>query len=667
MKKRLHHTEEILNGGISGFHVYDLREPAHLIYVSESLCHMVGRTEGELMQEGEDGYAALVHPSDKERYAAFLKNLSTAEPAKSCDYRLLRSDGTPLYVRDTVTVKRSSDGSVAGYSVLTDITDVKNENRDLRFLSQTIPCGFLKYTCEKQPKITYINRQMMDFLRFPEAREGELDYLDLFRDNIFLMIPMEERRRFSLYLNRVYSAGVPLAGEITLLRCDGTRAHLFGWVTKCVNEEGVEEFQSVCIDVTEQHHVRKAKESKRYLKALADVYDHIFEYDFSSNTVKCLYSHTASKFKWLENIPVQMEDATEEWIADIVVQDDREKVSAFIHDFLQKKLYKSDEKPPQITYKALSTNGQIKQYSGLFLKMDDSISLYCCRCIPDTPEAEELRTENVSLKENMQELVMRFTDGIAAFEVNDDAVKPLYASDNICEFFGFTKEEWLPLMEKSTPLRDFIAHSEIPYETFAELLNTGEAEFTYYDLTTETERQIKAICSQKAPGGSSPRYVLLYNVEDTETEKKKQLPENRTVSIRTFGYFDVFVGDRPIAFRNKKSKELFALLVDRRGGYISSEEAIGFLWEDEPVSPVTLARYRKVALRLKNILEEYGISDVVESVDGARRLVPERVQCDLYDYLSGKEEYAQLFKGSYLTNYSWGETTLAELTGKILY
>ena len=91
------------------------------------------------------------------------------------------------------------------------------------------------------------------------------------------------------------------------------------------------------------------------------------------------------------------------------------------------------------------------------------------------------------------------------------------------------------------------------------------------------------------------------------------------------------------------------------------------MWEDEPVNPVTLARYRKVALRLKNILEEYGIADVVESVDGKRRIVTERVRCDLYDYLSGREEYAQLFKGSYLTNYSWGESTLAELAGEALY
>ena len=133
--------------------------------------------------------------------------------------------------------------------------------------------------------------------------------------------------------------------------------------------------------------------------------------------------------------------------------------------------------------------------------------------------------------------------------------------------------------------------------------------------------------------------------------------------MRTFGYFDVFVEGRPIAFRSQKAKELFALMVDRRGGYVTSDEAISFLWPEEPANTVTLARYRKVALRLKNILEEYGISRVIEAVDGKRRIVPEEVQCDLYDYLSGGEEYEKLFKGSYLSNYSWGETTLGELNG----
>ena len=189
----------------------------------------------------------------------------------------------------------------------------------------------------------------------------------------------------------------------------------------------------------------------------------------------------------------------------------------------------------------------------------------------------------------------------------------------------------------------------------------GEAEFTYFDYQSKTERKMKAICSTKEPNADSSRYVMLYPVEGSLEVIKQTLPEKRRVSIRTFGYFDVFVGDTPIVFRNKKAKELLALLVDRKGGYVTSKEAIGFLWEDEPASTLTLSRYRKVALRLKSTLEEYGITDIVEAIDGNRRIVMDKVECDLYHYLSGKKEYAQLFKGSYLTNYSWGETTLGEL------
>ena len=191
--------------------------------------------------------------------------------------------------------------------------------------------------------------------------------------------------------------------------------------------------------------------------------------------------------------------------------------------------------------------------------------------------------------------------------------------------------------------------------------STGEAEFTYFDYKSETKKKIKAICSEKEPNAKGSRYVMLYSVDEKTTEQRTVSSGNPKVYIRTFGYFDVFVDGNPIAFRNKKSKELFALLVDRKGGYVTSEEAISFLWEDESANTLTLSRYRKVALRLKSTLEEYGILDIMEAVDGKRRVVMDKVECDLYQYLSGKEAYSQLFKGSYLTNYSWGENTLGEL------
>lgn len=133
------------------------------------------------------------------------------------------------------------------------------------------------------------------------------------------------------------------------------------------------------------------------------------------------------------------------------------------------------------------------------------------------------------------------------------------------------------------------------------------------------------------------------------------------VKIQTFGFFEVFVDGKAVLFRSKKAKELLALLVDRKGGYVSSNEAITYLWEDDVADEKTLSRYRKVAMRLNDTLKEYGIENIIENIDGQRRIVPENVSCDLYDYLSDRTKNGALFNGNYMLNYSWGEITLAGL------
>lgn len=530
MSEMFGNAENILNHGVCGFHQYALSDPIHLEFASENLCKMIGVGGDELLSEDVDLYEKMVHTADRRKYSEFIDKLSKSEQTLMIEYRLKKSDGTFIYVRDTATSMMTEGGMVC-CSVLTDITDIKDKD-------------------------------------------------------------------------------------------------------------------------------------KRYIRALADVYEKIFEFNLDTNTVKCIHCDDGSYFKQFENLAVQLDDAIDKWLVSIVVPEYQEELRKFLFDFCQKSLHGADGKPPQITYNTCSDNGSgrgsgsVKQYISVFIKIDESVSLFCCRKIK--------HLENDNHKEKICDLIMQFSDGLAAFELSPEGmVKPLYASDNVCEFFGYTTEEWLHLAECFTPLERFVAHSEAAYVDFMELLSRGEAEFNYFDYQSETERKIKAICSEKEPNTNASRYVMLYAVDKEGDSENDSMSENPTVSIRTFGYFDVFVGENPIAFRNKKSKELFALLVDRKGGYVTSEEAISFLWEDEPVNTLTLSRYRKVALRLKSTLEEYGISDVVEVVDGKRRIVQDKVDCDLFNYLSGKEEYANLFKGSYLTNYSWGETTLGELAANI--
>jgi hypothetical protein len=124
----------------------------------------------------------------------------------------------------------------------------------------------------------------------------------------------------------------------------------------------------------------------------------------------------------------------------------------------------------------------------------------------------------------------------------------------------------------------------------------------------------------------------------------------KRISIRMFGSFSIMVDGRSVRLKHDKSKELLALLVEKRGAYLSSREAIGALWECSP-DEKSRARYRKVASRLMADLKEIGVDYLVESERGSRRVVPELIECDYYEYLDGKRPAT----GAFLPEYSWSE------------
>jgi two-component SAPR family response regulator len=140
----------------------------------------------------------------------------------------------------------------------------------------------------------------------------------------------------------------------------------------------------------------------------------------------------------------------------------------------------------------------------------------------------------------------------------------------------------------------------------------------------------------------------------------KSVPERR-VFIRTFGRFEVFLNGRPVEFSSGKAKELLALLVDRKGGIVSTEEMLTYLWEDRPDDDKSRNLCRKVIQRMHQQLEEQGIDDIVLRHSRGRSLDVSKVECDYYQYLEGNQERKTEFRGGYMTNYSWAEETLATL------
>lgn len=156
-------------------------------------------------------------------------------------------------------------------------------------------------------------------------------------------------------------------------------------------------------------------------------------------------------------------------------------------------------------------------------------------------------------------------------------------------------------------------------------------------------------------------YILRpYTAEDLDYAIKasglflKKIKKKR-IFARTFGYFDLFVDDAPVPFKSSKAKELLALLIDRHGGIVTSDQAIGTLWENRANDETTQSLYSKVGRSLQNQLDEAGAGYIIVSSRGNRSIDVDSIDCDLYRLLSGSKGAAHLYFGQYMMDYSWAE------------
>ena len=155
------------------------------------------------------------------------------------------------------------------------------------------------------------------------------------------------------------------------------------------------------------------------------------------------------------------------------------------------------------------------------------------------------------------------------------------------------------------------------------------------------------------------REKLAAEVEYAISGKKRSKSTN--IFAKTFGNFDILVDGRPLFFKRSKSKELLAYLVDRHGGNVSRPEAFAVLWEDAFYDRAMQKQMDVVVRSLRSTLEEAGAGEIFEMQSGWMRVLPERMDSDLYRFLDGDRETIQEYRGEYMSAYSWASQTEAYL------
>lgn len=129
-------------------------------------------------------------------------------------------------------------------------------------------------------------------------------------------------------------------------------------------------------------------------------------------------------------------------------------------------------------------------------------------------------------------------------------------------------------------------------------------------------------------------YLGVYSSPADEEVMSEDVPEYKVLTqevyIQTKEFFDIYVNNKPISFKNTKVKELLEILVRRRGAQIAPSEAIELLWPGEEANKTTLARYRKVVSRMESELRDNGIEELIRKERGNRRIDTNMFKCDLF-------------------------------------
>lgn len=148
-------------------------------------------------------------------------------------------------------------------------------------------------------------------------------------------------------------------------------------------------------------------------------------------------------------------------------------------------------------------------------------------------------------------------------------------------------------------------------------------------------------------------FAFCYKPYDEETIKgiivHAMNDSKKKVVFKAFPHFDMYVNDVLVDFKRAKAKELLALLVDRRGGEVTMDEAVTKLWIDKDVD-LSKRLYRDAVCRLRMKLKQYGIENIINFNRARMSLNVDDVECDSWNYLDKKDSS---FYGEYMRPYEW--------------
>ncbi len=239
------------------------------LYVSPQIDELLGRASGPTGAQ----WAERVHPDDRDRaYRETIEGIRSGEPF-SLEYRMVRDDGSTIWVRDTATMVWGEEGEplyVLGSFV--DVSQRKEAELRLEELERRY-----RNLVEQLPAVAYldaVDERMTSIYVSPQVERvlGVSAHVFL-NDRIWVThLHPDDRDRAIAECRRAYDRGEPFTIEYRMIRPDGETVWIRDQGSVVRDEHGVPSYvQGLYIDITEEKRLESELRSEAVkFKSLAE-------------------------------------------------------------------------------------------------------------------------------------------------------------------------------------------------------------------------------------------------------------------------------------------------------------------------------------------------------------------------------------------------------------
>jgi PAS domain S-box-containing protein len=223
------------------------------LYISPQIEGLLGHPPGAFLSDPALWYQ-IVHPEDADRIAQTWREAREGRRLFECEYRMIRTDGTEVWIRDGAVPVCDDNGSVVFWQgALYDITAGKRHEQQLeeareryRALIENLPAVVYLVAPDDDRRTLWVSPQVEHALGY--AREEWLDQPDIWME----LLHPDDREPALAALDAHNETGEPWSREYRLIASDG-RAVWFRDVATLVRDpDGRPRYwQGLQLDITE--------------------------------------------------------------------------------------------------------------------------------------------------------------------------------------------------------------------------------------------------------------------------------------------------------------------------------------------------------------------------------------------------------------------------------